>query len=89
MRIRDGFKLRKICGADVVIAIGVEHVDFSKIISLNESAAWLWKQVEGKEFDVDMLVSLLRTRYAVEEEVARQDIADLLESWLEVNIISK
>ncbi len=89
MRIRNGFKLRKICGTDVVIAIGVEHVDFSKIISLNESAAWLWKQVEGTDFDVERMVSLLKSRYEVDEDTARVDATKLLESWLNVNIIEK
>ncbi|MGN0035944.1 MAG: PqqD family protein [Bacteroidaceae bacterium] len=87
MRIREGFKLRKVCGADVVIAVGVEHVDFSKIINLNGSAAWLWRQVEGKDFDADVLTVLLMEEYEVDEPTARRDVAELLDDWRSANLV--
>ena len=39
MKIKKGFELRNVCGEHVVIATGIENVDFSKMITLNESAA--------------------------------------------------
>ena len=39
MRIKKGFELRDVCGEKVVIASGIENVDFSQMIALNESAA--------------------------------------------------
>ena len=60
MKIKKGFELRNVCGEHVVIATGIENVDFSKMISLNESAAYLWKAVEEKEFDARLLADLLQ-----------------------------
>ena len=42
MKIKDGFELREVCGEYVILSSGMENIDFSKIISLNESAAFLW-----------------------------------------------
>ena len=59
MKINNGFDLREMCGEHIIIATGVENIDFSKVISLNESAAWLWRQVVGKEFSPNTLAALL------------------------------
>lgn len=88
MKIKEGFSLRNICGSDVIIAQGLENVDFTRIISLNESAAWLWKQVEGRDFTVELLASLLVKHYAVDERTASRDAKELADSWVEAGIVS-
>lgn len=63
MRIKEGFELREICGEHVILSHGMDNIDFSKIISLNETAAFLWKQAVGKEaISEDGLVSSLLER---------------------------
>lgn len=49
MRIKDGFELREICGEHVILSHGMDNIDFSKIISLNETAAFLWKGLWEKK----------------------------------------
>ncbi len=39
MKVKKGFKLRNVCGEYIVVAEGVENIDFSRVISLNDSAA--------------------------------------------------
>lgn len=76
MRIKEGFELREICGEHVILSHGMDNIDFSKIISLNETAAFLWKQAVGKEaISEDGLVSSLLEAYEVDEETARKDVA--------------
>ena len=67
MKTKKGFKLRSICGENVIVAEGIENIDFSKIISMNESAAYLWQNIEGKEFTEKELVDLLTAEYEVDE----------------------
>lgn len=81
--------MHDICGEKVIIASGIENLDFSKMISLNETAAYLWEAVAGKDFDSDMLVRLLCKEYEVSESQARQDIGKLLADWEEYGIIEK
>lgn len=83
MRIKKGFKLREIMGEFAVIGEGLEQVNFNKIISLNNTAAYIWKEIEGKEFDVDMVAELLLAKYDVEEELARKDAAALVQKLVE------
>ena len=71
MTINKGFELREMCGEYIVIATGKENIDFSKVISLNESAAWLWNHVEGKEFTPKTLAALLMEEYEVVTAVIR------------------
>ena len=69
MKTKTGFHLRDICGEYVIVAEGVENIDFSKIISMNESAAYLWKKVEElPSFTADDLTRLLceSFRYSVQ-----------------------
>ena len=58
------------------------------LISMNESAAFLWKAVEDKEFDADTLISLLIDEYGITHEVAEKDVASLLETWKNAEIIN-
>lgn len=89
MKIKDGFVLRSLCGEHVVISEGKENIDFSQIINLNESSAFLWKNVIGKEFTVDDLVTLLTGEYEVSEETAREDILVLVDKLFEAGLIEK
>lgn len=87
MRIKNGFRLREICGTFVVVPEGLELVNFNKMLSLNETAAYLWKEVEGKDFDAESLSKLLLEHYEVEEEVARKDAEALLSKWIESGVV--
>lgn len=53
MKIREEYKVREMAGEHVVIMQGRLGVDMTKIISLNESALYLWNALAGKEFSVD------------------------------------
>ena len=35
MKIKEGFKLMNVCGEHVIVAYGVQNIDFSQMISLN------------------------------------------------------
>lgn len=86
MRIKDGFILRQICGEYVVVGEGLTQVNFNKMLSLNESAAYLWKAVAGKEFTKEDLVKLLLEQYEVTPEVAAADVDKLTAVWIEQGV---
>lgn len=87
MRIKKGFELRRVGNENIVVAGGMENIDFSRIISMNASSAWLWKQVEGQEFDENTLFECLLSQYDVDAGIARRDAAELMEQWLSAGII--
>lgn len=88
MRIKDGFELREICGENVILSHGMENIDFSKIISLNETAAFLWKEAVGKDFDEQSLSDALLGAYDVDAETARKDVERILSTWREIGLLA-
>ena len=87
MRLLDGFVLRSLCGEHIVTGEGLARVDFSKVISLNATAAWLWEQVQGRDFTPEDLTALLTSRYDVGEAQARADVDKLLASWRQAGLM--
>ncbi len=87
MKTKQGFRLRNVCGENIIVADGIENIDFSRIISMNESSAFLWKNVQDKEFTTDTLTQLLLDEYDTDEATARHDVEALMEKWKEAGII--
>lgn len=87
MRIKKGFELRNVCGENVIIACGMENIDFSKVICLNDTAAFLWKAAEGKDFDAETLADELEKEYDVDCETALADVKATLSKWKETGIV--
>lgn len=86
MKTKKGFVLRNVCGENIIVAEGKENIDFTKIISMNETSAYLWKNVEGKEFDSDTLMSLLINEYEVDDATANKDAKNIAKQWIEAGI---
>ena len=86
MKIKDGFVLREMCGENIVAAEGIENINFNKLISLNESAAYLWRELIGKEFTTEEMAELLIVRYGIVKELAMTDSANLCEAWINAGI---
>ncbi len=87
MKTKKGFVLRDVCGENIIVAEGIENIDFNSIISLNETAAHVWKNVEGKDFDIEYMAEKLMEEYAVDKETAVKDCETLAAKWLEAGII--
>ena len=86
MKIKEGFVLRQMCGENIVAGEGLQHINFNKLISLNESAAYLWKELEGKEFTQQEMAELLIKRYGIDEQLAMSDSEKLMASWAEIGL---
>lgn len=87
MRTKKGFRLRELGGDYILIGESAELVNFNNIITFNEAAAYLWQNVQGKDFDVETLTALLLAEYEVSEEIAREDAQATIDDWKEIGII--
>ena len=88
MKVKTGFVLCEVCGEKVIVGEGLGAVDFGKLISLNETAAWLWKEaLQQGDFTAETLADRLCEEYDVTPEVARRDVADIVSKWQEVGIV--
>lgn len=77
MKISPKYKLRSMAGQNVVIMQGRYGGDMTKIISLNDSAAFLWNKFQGREFTSDEVTDALVEEYEIEREIALKDA----EAW--------
>jgi hypothetical protein len=88
MRIKKGFVLREVCGERVIVGEGLGAINFGKMLALNESAGWLWKQAQAMgDFTVDALADKLCEEYDIDADTARKDVADIIAEWEIVNVI--
>ncbi len=89
MKTAEGFILRSLAKEYIITAENIQNVNFNKLISLNESAAYLWQSVQGKEFDADTLADLLVERYEIDRETALRDSEAIIEKWKEAGIATE
>ena len=90
MKRKEGFVLREVCGEKVIVGEGLGAINFGKLISLNDTAAWIWdKAGELGEFSVEALCEALCDTYEVSPERARDDVQALLKQWLELGIVTE
>lgn len=88
MKVKNGFNLREVCGEHIIVAEGDENIDFSNIISMNESSAYLWEEVQKMgTFTVHNLVELICNQYEIDEATARKDAIALAAQWGTAGII--
>ena len=87
MKAKKGFTLRSVCGENVIVSEGKENIDFSNLICPNESSAYLWKNIQGKDFTAEDLTTLLTAEYEVDYDTALRDSVNLMQQWMEAGIV--
>lgn len=88
MKIKPEFMLHQIGEENIVMHDGSTNVDFSRIINLNRTAAYLWQRFRDADFDVDALTAALTERYDVAPEQARRDAEAFIQSLQRCGILS-
>lgn len=88
MKIKPEFMLHQIGEEYIVMHDGSTNVDFSRIINLNRTAAYLWQRFRDEDFDVDALTAALTERYDVAPEQARCDAEAFIQSLQRCGILS-
>lgn len=95
MKVKPGFRLTDVCGTNILIAEGKENIDFSNIISMNDSSKLLWEAIKDKDFTVEDLAKLLTDNYQIDENTplpydqALRDAKELAKQWIEAGIVEK
>ena len=77
MKIKSGYKIRKMCGSSVVVAVGKEAADFNGLITLNTSGELLWNRL-AQGADINDLTILLVSEYGIDEATALNDVNEFI-----------
>ena len=86
MKTKEGFILRSIAGSNIVVPVGTAAVDFNGMITLNDSGAFLWRELE-KGGDADTLTAALLREYEVDEPTARLCAESFIEKLKEAGCV--
>lgn len=86
MKIKENFILRKISDSFVVVPVGDAVVDFSGLINLNETGAFLFERLQKGTDNAD-LVNALLSEYDVPKECAEKDVQVFVNKLREAGIL--
>lgn len=88
MKLNEEFVLRQVADTWVVMPLGQTSVDFSGMLTLNETGALLWKALEDGG-DRVALANALTAEYDVAQDVALEDVDAFLAKLLQIGCISE
>lgn len=88
MKLNEDYVLRTIAGEKVVVPTGDASQYFNGLMTLNDSASFLWEQVE-KVNTKEELIQMVLDHYEVSEERAALDVERFLISLKEVGILQE
>ena len=86
-KIKEGFVLRKVSEAYVVIAVGEAAKNFGGMITLNSTGAFLWEKLSQGCETKKQLVDALLEEYDVAGEIASADVDKFVEKLEKASLI--
>lgn len=81
------YKVRQVAGENLVVGQGRLNADMTKVISLNDTAVLLWKELNGKDFTCEDAADILVANYGIEKEKAIADAANWIEKMKDCGIL--
>ena len=88
MKIKKDYVLRQVADTWVVLPLGDAAVDFSGMLTLNESGAMLWRVLE-QGADRENLTAALLDEYEVSSQQAMADVDAFLNKLLQAGCLEE
>ena len=88
MKLNENLTLREVAGEYILVNPFNQSMDMTQILTLNETAAWLWQQATGKEFDEEYLVDRLCEEYDIDRETAAADVHEMCMQWQQNGLLA-
>ena len=87
MKVNGNYVLKKVADSYIVVALGGDVVDLNTIISLNDTGAFIWKQLEN-DTTKETIVSAMLDENEVTEEQAQNDVDAFIEKMTEAGLLA-
>ena len=87
MKIQPGFTLKEVADSFVIVPTGSNIVDFSAMITINETGAFLWECLK-EDVTEEELCAKLCSEYDIDAETALNDIKDFTEVLIAKKVIA-
>ncbi len=89
MKLKENLTVRKIGDEYMMVSDSDAGLDYTRVISLNETAAYLVEEVGKREFTKDEWIELLMNKYDVEREVAVADVEVLIDKFVKEGLFDE
>lgn len=87
MKLKKDCCMHTVAGENIIIRSGATETDLTNVVVFNPTAAWLWRQMEGKEFAAGEVPALLEAHYEVNADTAVADAAAWLKALEQNNLL--
>ena len=87
MKFKSSFELRDVCGEKVLIANGIENIDFGALVNLNSTAADIYTHFVGTTFTTEDVVAYITSEYEVDAATAEHDVNHLIAELTKAGVI--
>lgn len=88
MKIKDGYILKDVAGAKIVIATGAQRLNFNGVMTFNEVGAVVFNMIDGTN-SVQDIVTKISEDYGVPFERVQTDVENLIKKMKEHNLIEE
>lgn len=86
MKIQPGFNLKEVADSFVIVPAGANIVDFSAMITINETGAFLWNLLK-EDIDEQTLAEKLMEEYEIDKDTALSDVKEFTEVLLAKKVL--
>jgi len=87
MKIKSGFVLEKVGTGYLAVAVGERAKEFSALVRMNGTGAFLWNLISERDLNEEELLSEVLKVYDVPAEQAKADISAFYIKLLENGIL--
>ena len=89
MKLNENYILRTVAGSDVVVAVGKEAAKLRGMMTLNDTAAFIWRCLE-KELDEEKIIEKLKEEYTgADEETLKSEVLAFLGKLHDMGILKE
>lgn len=78
---KDGYILRNVAGSNVLISVGNNIANFNGYVKLNETAAYLWKQLQEPKTSEELTEAICE-EFDTDKEQAALDTKEFLDQLI-------
>lgn len=86
MKIKEGYILKDVAGAKIVIATGAQKMSFNGVMTFNEVGADVFNMLDGTK-SVDDIAKKIADDYGVPVERVKTDVENLIKKMKEHNLL--
>lgn len=88
MKIKDGYILKEVAGANIVIATGAQKMNFNGIMTFNSVGADVFNMLDGTN-TVEDISKKIADDYGVPYERVKTDVENLIIKMREHNLLDE